>query len=58
MFSKGRDPLDVVLNDETVPIHKRITSLSKGLAIAIDRSLSKKTKERFQDAGEMLKGFK
>ena len=57
-FTKDRDPLDVVLNDEPIPIQKRLSSLPKGVSAVIDRSLSKKPKERFQDAGEMLKAIK
>jgi len=57
-FSSKRDPMDVILNDEVIPIQKRISTLPKGVAAAIDRAVTKKHKERFQDAGELLGAIK
>jgi hypothetical protein len=57
-FSAKRDPMDVILNDEVIPIQKRISSLPKGLVATIDRSVRKSHKDRFQNAAEMLKAIK
>jgi hypothetical protein len=57
-FTKDRDPLDVVLNEEACPIQIRLESLPGKLAEVIDRSLSKKVKDRYQNAGELLKALK
>jgi len=53
-FSKERDPIDVILNDDVVPIRKRDASLPKALASVLDRALSKDRKNRPQNAGEFL----
>ncbi len=57
-FKQGRDPMDVVLNDDVIPIRKRDRSITKPLAQVIDRAISNKTKERYQTAGEMLEDFR
>jgi len=57
-FSSKRDPMDVILNDDVVPIRKRLASLPKPLAVAIDRAVTKKHKDRFLDAGEFLAALK
>lgn len=53
-FTKKRDPMDVILNDDVVSIRKRNPSLPKPLAAAIDRAVTKKHKERFSDASVLL----
>lgn len=53
-FSKERDPIDVILNEDVVPIRKRDATLPKTLADALDKALAKKTRDRFQDAAEFL----
>jgi len=53
-FSKERDPIDVILNEEVVPIRKRDKSVPKSLAGILDRALAKKAKDRFQNASEFL----
>lgn len=53
-FPAKRDPMDVILNEDVVPIRKRLASIPKPLAAAIDRSVTKKDKGRFHDAGELL----
>jgi serine/threonine protein kinase len=53
-FSEKRDPIDVILNEEVVPIRKRDKSIPKSLASVLDRALSKKTKDRFQNGAEFL----
>jgi len=56
-FTEKRDPMDVILNDDVVPIRKRIASIPKPLAATIDRAVTKKHKDRFPDAGELLKAL-
>jgi len=57
-FSSKRDPLDVVLNNEVIPIRKRFPSVPKLLASAIDRAVTKEKKNRYPDAGELLSAMK
>ncbi len=57
-FDNKRDPLDVVLNDEIVPIRKRMGNIPSRLAETVDRSLSKDVKKRFKDARELLRELK
>ncbi|MEI8313700.1 MAG: FHA domain-containing serine/threonine-protein kinase, partial [Verrucomicrobiota bacterium] len=45
-FPEKRDPMDVILNDDVVPIRKRLASITKPLAAAIDRAVTKKHKDR------------
>ncbi len=56
-FTKKRDPMDVILNDDVIPIRKRAPSISKPLAAAIDRAVTKKHKVRYHDAGELLRAL-
>jgi eukaryotic-like serine/threonine-protein kinase len=49
-FPAKRDPMDVILNDEVVPIRKRVASIPKPLAAAIDGAVAKKHKDRYGDA--------
>jgi pSer/pThr/pTyr-binding forkhead associated (FHA) protein len=53
-FSNERDPIDVILNDNIVPTRERDKSLPAALADMLDKALSKETKDRYQNAGEML----
>ena len=53
-FAKDRDPIDVILNDDIVPIRKRDAALPKALAEVIDRALSTDRKKRHQNAAELL----
>jgi pSer/pThr/pTyr-binding forkhead associated (FHA) protein len=57
-FNEERDPIDVILNEQIIPIHQRDRSLPKPFAQVIDRAISDKTKDRYQTAGEMLKDLK
>jgi predicted Ser/Thr protein kinase len=56
-FPAKRDPMDVILNDEVIPIRKRIATIPKPLADAIDRAVTKIHKNRFVDAGELLRAL-
>ena len=53
-FSNERDPIDVILNDDIVPIRQRDKTLPKNLCAVLDKALEKKAKDRFQTAAEML----
>jgi hypothetical protein len=57
-FPDKRDPMDVILNDDVVPIQKRISTIPKALAAAIDRAVTKKHKDRFLDACELFSAMK
>jgi eukaryotic-like serine/threonine-protein kinase len=57
-FSKERDPIDVILNDNIVPIRERDTTLPKNLCAVLDNALEKKAKDRYQTAAEMLVAMK
>ena len=57
-FKPDRDPMEIVLNDEVVPIRQRKHSLPMPLAQVIDRAVSNQAKERYQTAGEMLEDLK
>ena len=53
-FTKERDPVDVILNEDVVPIRKRDKSVPSQFAIALDKALAKKPKDRFQTASDLL----
>jgi serine/threonine protein kinase len=53
-FSEKRDPIDVILNDDVVPIRQRDASVPKEMASVLEKSLTKKIKDRYQTASEML----
>jgi eukaryotic-like serine/threonine-protein kinase len=57
-FSQGRDPIDVILNDNIVPTRKRDKSLPTALADVLDKALAKNVKERYPTAVEMSKALK
>ncbi len=57
-FKEGRDPIDVVLNDEVIPVRQRDRSIPKPLAQVIDRAIHNKVEERYKTAGEMLEALK
>ena len=56
-FSNKRDPIDVILNEDVVPLRKRDKSLPAPLADVIDRALAKRTKDRFQTASDLLRAM-
>ena len=53
-FSKDRDPIDVILNDDIVPIGQRDKTIPRNLCAVLDKALEKKAKDRYQTAAEML----
>ena len=57
-FSKDRDPIDVILNDDIVPIGQRDKTIPKNLCAVLDKALEKKARDRYQTATEMLAAMK
>jgi serine/threonine-protein kinase len=57
-FQAKRDPMDVILNDDVIPIHKRLATIPKSLAIVIDRAVTKKHKDRYLDAKEFSRALR
>ncbi len=53
-FDPKRDPIDIILNENPVPIRDRMPGLEKPLAAAIDKALVRNPKDRFPDAGKLL----
>jgi eukaryotic-like serine/threonine-protein kinase len=53
-FLHSRDPLDVILNGDIIPIQSRDASIPKELAEIVDRSVRNDPAGRYQHAGEML----
>lgn len=56
-FRRGQDPVAVILHGRIVPIRERNPRIPRRVAKVIDRSLAIKTKDRYQDAGEMRKAL-
>lgn len=56
-FDPKRDPIDIILNENPVPIRDRMPGLAKELATVIDKALVRNPKGRFQNAIEMHKGM-
>ncbi len=53
-FDPKRDPIDIILNENPVPIRDRLPSVEKQLAATIDKALVRNPKDRFPDAGKLL----
>ena len=53
-FTKERDPIDVILNDDIVPTGQRDKAIPKNLCAVLDKALEKKARDRYQTAAEML----
>ena len=53
-FDPKRDPIDIILNENPVPIRDRMPGLTKELAAVIDKALVRNPKDRFPDAGKLL----
>jgi serine/threonine protein kinase len=56
-FPHGRDQMEVVLQEDIVPICKRDSRLPKKLAEVIDRAIADKIEDRYQTAAEMRKAL-
>jgi hypothetical protein len=57
-FSPQRDPMEVVLHDEPVPIRRRIAEIPPRIAEVIDRALLVDPAARYQTAAEMREALK
>ncbi len=53
-FSHSRDPLDVILHGDIIPIGSRNSSIPKEMAEIIDRAVRNNPADRYKHAGEML----
>jgi serine/threonine protein kinase len=53
-FDPKRDPIDIILNENPVPIRDRMPGLTKDIAAVIDKALVRNPKDRFPDAGKLL----
>jgi hypothetical protein len=53
-FDPKRDPIDIILNENPVPIRDRMPGLPKELSNVIDKALVRNPKDRFPDAGKLL----
>jgi serine/threonine protein kinase len=53
-FDPKRDPIDIILNENPVPIRERLPVLEKNLAAVLDKALVRNPKDRFTDAGKLL----
>ncbi len=49
-----RSAIDIILNDNPVPILDRMPGLTNDLAAVIDQALVRNPKNRFPDAGKLL----
>jgi serine/threonine protein kinase len=57
-FVRGRDPVEIILHGEIIPIRQRLPGFPRSVAEVIDRSLANKAADRYQDAGEMLRALR
>lgn len=57
-YSKGCDPLEVILRGEIIPINKRDPDIPRNLAMVLDKAIQANPDDRFQDAGEMVAALK
>lgn len=53
----GQDPLDMVLQNEIIPIRRRKPSIPAPIAEVIDKSLQSNINSRYQDAGKMYEAL-
>jgi len=56
-FPKGENPLDIILKNEVIPLSQRDPELYPFIAAVIDKALQPLAKDRYQNAGEMLKAM-
>ena len=52
-FDPKRDPIDIILNKNSVPVRDRMPGLPSELAVVIDKALVRNPKARFPDAGKL-----
>lgn len=56
-FPPTKDPGEVVLRGDVIPIRRRDPSLQEGVAAVIDRALAVNPADRYQDGGELLRAL-
>jgi len=54
-FRRGRDPMEIILHEDIVPIRSRDSNIPKKVATVIECALDDNVKKRYQTAGEFLK---
>jgi hypothetical protein len=52
-FPRGRDPVQIILQESVVPVRQRDANVPRKVAEVIDRCLTNDIKERYQDAEQM-----
>jgi serine/threonine protein kinase len=52
-FPPDRDPVDIVLSEQAVPLRQRDASMSPAVAKVIDRALLPTVEDRYQSAAEL-----
>ncbi|NMB53470.1 MAG: protein kinase [Leptolinea sp.] len=57
-FSYSKDPLDVILNGEIIPVRARDPDIPTDIAEIIDHAVQNDPANRYQHAGEMLSALK
>ena len=57
-FDKKRDPIDIILNEDVIPIRNREAAIPKTLASVIDKAVAKRHKNRFGDAKELFEALR
>lgn len=57
-FDPQRDPIDIILNEQPIPIGQRMPNLPTNLAAMIDKSLSRDPAKRYADATKLLSALK
>ena len=53
-FPRGCDPMEVILRGEIVPLSSRVAGIPRAVVAVIEKAVQISTKDRYQDAGEML----
>ncbi|MDA1049289.1 MAG: serine/threonine-protein kinase [Planctomycetota bacterium] len=56
-LTKDRDPIEVILHDEAIPIRDRCAEIPRAVAEVLDRALSSDTAVRFQSAAEFKRAL-
>lgn len=54
-FRDGKEPMEVILQGDIIPIRKRDATIPKPLAEVIDRAIANKVEDRYQTAEEFRK---
>jgi pSer/pThr/pTyr-binding forkhead associated (FHA) protein len=57
-FPKGKDPMEAILHGRIIPMRERDPGVPKPLAEVLDCALANNAKERYADAGAMLKAIR